>query len=247
MACCTGVAADELYSHFKRDLKELAIKASHRYFRLLLDGVVFTSSILIHPHRYCNSVIEEYGLLPRAGLKSPSSIIQAIDGLPVESNMFHCGRCGYAARTAATLRRHFQGQEKCKDSEILRGHGQTFFPTSNRGFFAVRIPQAKPDSLNAPVPLSALFRAQFSLRSAGDSTITVPPCTRDMNHFLTLGNWVQQVEGLKGKEARHITRTSLPSFRALVEVSVKSYVKGMNTKLWAEDPPVKTAMGDYNR
>jgi len=78
----------------------------------------------------------------------------------------------------------------------------------------------------------------------GDSLITVPTNTRNMSHFLTLGNWFKEVEGLTGYD---ITRGSLPDLHGAIRKSVKSYVKLMNAELQEEDNGVKVAMGDYNK
>ena len=68
-----------------------------------------------------------------------------------------------------------------------------------------------------------------------------------MNHFLTLGNWFKEMNGLTGKEAYHITQDLLPDLCGTVQKLVESYVKMMNVELEAEDNGVKVAMGNYNK
>jgi len=223
MACRTSVAANELYGHLKKDLKELGLSASRSY---------------------CDSVIKTYSLRRRDKVKLPTSAIPAIHGLPVKSNMECCGGCGYAAQTRSSILRHQNG--KCKDSGIHCGHAQTFFPRTNRDYFAVKTAPAKAPKPDGPTPVSTQFKALFS-GLPSNSLITVPSNTRDMNHFLTLGNWFQEVDGLTGREAHGITRDSLPVLRTLVRESVNLYVTAMNTELRGEDPAVKIAMGDYNK
>ena len=79
-----------------------------------------------------------------------------------------------------------------------------------------------------------------------DLPITILSNICDVNHFLSLGNWFQEVEGLTGKEARNITRTSLPELRPLIRKSMDLYVMTKNAELQKEDSAVKIAMGDYN-
>jgi len=233
MTCKTGVCADALHAHLKKDLKEVGLTA---------------------PRTYCVSVAKDYGIPSRAELRLPTSIIPAVYGLPIESDMRYCGNCGYAARRSPTISRHQDGgfvvgrywEKKCKGSGIRTGYAQTFFPKTNRDFFAVEVPLAKTSKPDEPIPISTRFMAQLS-GPPSDSLITVPSDSRNMNHFLTLGNWFKEVNGLTGKEAYHITRDSLPDLHGTVRKSVKSYVKMMNVELEAEDDGVKVAMGDYNK
>ena len=144
MACQTAVCPDTLHKHLKKDLKEIGLTASRTY---------------------CMSVAKAHGIPPRAELRLPTSVIPAIYGLPIQSNMHYCGNCGYAARIPVTIRLHQAGtstidhcrNKKCEGSGILTGYAQTFFPKSNRDFFAVKVPLAtasKPDRL---VPISTRF------------------------------------------------------------------------------------------
>lgn len=209
---------------------------------------------LTAPRTYCKSVARTHGIPPRAELSLPTSIIPAIYGLPIQSDMHYCGNCGYAARTPVSVRLHQAGDfvttrywnKKCQGSGILTGYAQTFFPTSNREFFAVKVPQASASKPDGPVPISTRFMAQFS-GPLGDSLITVPTDTRNMSHFLSLGNWFKEAEGLTGREAYDITRGSLPDLRGGIQKSVKLYVEMMNAELQEEDNGVKVAMGDYNK
>lgn len=221
--CNTGVGAEKLHSHLNNDLKPLGIKV---------------------PRTYCKSIIANHHLLPRKKLMRPTSIIPPIHGLPLKSNMKSCGNCGYAANVLYSIQRHQAG--KCENSGVKSGYAQTFFPETNRDFFAVEAPQASAPKPDVPTPLSTQFQAQYAGPS-GDSLITVPSNTRDMNHFLTLGNWFEEVDGLTGKEARDISRGSASNLHALIRKSVTFYVTTMNEELRKEDPAVKVTMGDYNK
>lgn len=128
---------------------------------------------------------------------------------------------------------------------MVFGPAQTFFPKTNRDFFAVEVAPAKASDPDGPIPISIRFKAQFAPDSADDPLITIPSDTRDMNHFLSLGNWFQEVDGLTGREVYDITRNSLPTIRPLVRNSVNLYIAAKNAELLEEDPAVKISMGDY--
>jgi hypothetical protein len=221
--CSSGVGADTLYSHLNKHLKSLGLQATRGY---------------------CKSVIEKYHLLSRPRIQLPTTIVPAVYGLPIKSNMYHCSGCGYAAQTTSSIRFHRQTQG-CQGSAVL-GLAQTFFPKAHIHFFAVTVPPAKASEPDGPVPVSVLFKAQFAPRPISDPLITIPSNTRDMNHFLSLGNWFQEVNGLTGKEVQYITRNSLSRLRPLVRKSVNLYVETKNGELREEDPAVKVSMGDYN-
>ena len=226
MTCYSGIGAENLHRHLNHDLKQLGLSVSRNY---------------------CTSIVTKYSLLPRSKLIPPTSIIPAIYGLPIESNMQYCSSCGYAAHIRSSIVRHHR-LDLCQGSAILSGPAQTFFPTTNREYFAVVVPLAKQPKPDAPIPISTLFKSQFLPEIVVDTLITIPSNTRDMNHFLSLGNWFQEVEGLTGKEAHHISRYSQPELRVLVRKSIDLYVKERNKELKElSDNGVKTAMGDYNK
>lgn len=223
--CCSGVAADRLNAHLSQDLKQLGLYV---------------------PCGYCTSLIKQYSLLSRSKLRPPTSVIPAIYGLPIKPNMKYCSNCGYAAVVHASVVRH--QQSGCQGFKVLDGPAQTFFPTTNQDYFAVEVPDTNQPNLDDPTLVSTLFKAQFFPEPASDPLITIPSNIHDINHFLTLGNWFEEVEGLTGKEAYHITRNSLPKLHELIWKSVDLYVKERNKELKKEsDHAVKTAMGDYNK
>ena len=224
VGCRSGISAESLWKHLNSHLKEFGLRVSQAY---------------------CSSIVGKYGLLTRNTLKSPTSIIPAIYGLPIRPNLQYCSECGYAARARSTMLRH--KNEGCKDSKILHGPAQTFFPTP-RGqcFFAVKIPQPKATKPAGPVSISSRFKAQFAPALFCDQLITIPSNNRDVNHFLSLGNWFQEVEGLTGSEAYDISRNSQSDLRSLVRQSMNTYISTMNEELLGEDFSVKVTMGDYN-
>jgi hypothetical protein len=221
MTCHSGINTNGMYEHLNKELKGLGLSVSREY---------------------CKAVKEEYGLLSRSSLKSPTSVILAIYGLPIKHDLYYCDKCGYAAHTKTTLVAH----KKCGGYKILCGPAQTFFPTTGEKFFAVIDPLAKVTKPVDPTSIAARFKSQFTPAPSSDRLITIPSNNRDVSHFLSLGNWFQEVEGLTGREAYDITRNSLPNLRGLVRQSMNLYVDAMNKELLEEDFAVKVAMGDYN-
>ena len=69
MTCHSGIGADNLHRHLNHDLKQLGLSVSRNY---------------------CTSIVTKYSLLPHSKLIPPTSIILAIYGLPIESNMQYC-------------------------------------------------------------------------------------------------------------------------------------------------------------
>lgn len=221
LGCNSGVDAQRLYQHLKHEIKPR--KA---------------------PREYCKSIVTRFGLLTATKLKSPTSVIPAIFGLTIVPNMYYCNRCGYAACHPKTITSHYRNST-CPGSDILCGPAQAFFPTTRRGFFAVRVPPAM-ETKPREVPLSALFKAQVTPPQA-TPLITVPSDTRDIHHFLSIGDWFREVSCLTGEEAYHITREASPDLRPLVRQSMNSYIDAMNEELSGVDFAVKVAMGDYNK
>lgn len=195
---------------------------------------------------YCQSIIKRFGLLTRTKIKLPTSVIPAIFSLAITPDMYCCNRCGYAARAQKTLIKHYKDRV-CPGSylDIRCGPAQAFFPKTRCNFFAVRVPLARTPG-PSEVPLSVLFKAQVTPIQT-TPIITVPSNTRDMNHFLLIGDWFQEVNCLTGEEAYHITRKALPDLRPVVRQSVNSYVEAMNKELSGVDFAIKVAMGDYNQ
>ena len=68
-----------------------------------------------------------------------------------------------------------------------------------------------------------------------------------MHHFLSLGDWFEEVNGLTGDQAYSITREALPDLRSLVRQSINLYIDSMNEELSGVDFAIKVAMGDYNQ
>ena len=123
---------------------------------------------------------------------------------------------------------------------------QTFFPKMNWCFFAVRVLPAEAPKSDDPIPISIRFNTHFAPECISDPLITIPSNTHNMNHFLSLGDWFQEVAGLTGGEVDNIAQNSLPEVWPLVHKSINSYVAKKNKELWGEDPAVKVSMCDYN-
>ena len=220
--CKCGVDSKGLYAHINRHISPQRVT-----------------------HEYCKSVITEYGLSTRYGLKIPTSVVPAIFGLAVIPDMYYCSKCGYAACHRRTVVRHHNRGQPCPNSDILCGPAQSFFPKARINFFGVRIPLPRPTE-PSKVLISTLFKAQVAPTQA-TSLITIPSDTRDMHHFLSLGDWFEEVNGLTGDQAYSITREALPDLRSLVRQSINLYIDSMNEELSGVDFAIKVAMGDYNQ
>ena len=150
----------------------------------------------------------------------------------------------YGTTHSSVIRHQVAG---CQPSLVVLGFAQAFFPKTNWGFFAVKVPPEETYEPDVPTPISCHFKAKFTLQLTANQLITVPSNTRDMNHFLSLGNWFQEVSDLTGGDANNIICNSLPDLRPLVCKSMNLYIETKNQELRAEDLAVKVAMGNYNK
>ena len=221
LGCKTGIDAKGLYDHINNEIKPNKVS-----------------------YEYCKTVTVKFGLLTRNKLKLPTSVIPALFSLPITPNMLYCNRCGYAACIRASILRYHVDQA-CPNSSILHGPAQTFFPTTRRNFFVVRVPPARAAE-PSEVKISTLFKAQFPQLQV-NPLIAPPSDVRDTNHFLSLGDWFQEVAGLGYDQVHHIARNAQSDLRPLVRESVNSYIEAMNEELSGVDFAVKVAMGDYNK
>ena len=139
--CHSGIGADQLHRHLKKDLKQFSLNISKSY---------------------CQSIITQYHLLHQNDLRALTSIPPAIYGLPVRPTMSYCSSCGYAAQAHSSVIRHQVAG--CQPSLVVLGFAQAFFPKTNQGFFAVKVPPEETYEPDVPTPISCHFKAKFALQ-----------------------------------------------------------------------------------
>lgn len=100
---------------------------------------------------FCDNLVDHHHLADPY-LKQPTTIIPAIPGLTIPTEMTLCTHCGYGARQEITVKRHTLSI--CPEGKISKGHAQTFFPTSLRHYFAVNLPSGSNGNSNMRDPVS---------------------------------------------------------------------------------------------
>src|SRR5579872_6266031 len=87
---------------------------------------------------FCQDLRTAYSLCENPINSRPGTIINAIYGLDLKAGLFACNTCGYAFRTSTRVKSHVKNTEGCKSFQ--KHHAQTFQSTSNRCYFAVKLP-----------------------------------------------------------------------------------------------------------
>jgi len=75
-------------------------------------------------------------------------------------------------------------------SEFLKGPAQTFFLSSEHGYFRVELPCSKPN----PLDPTTLFCKQFASDPYADTPIQATAYPWEMKIFLQIDNWLVEVE-----------------------------------------------------
>lgn len=189
---------------------------------------------------FCKQLIKRHKLEdPR--LRQPTAIVTAVFGLPIREGFFCCDECAYAAQNKKTMTRH------CREvhhghAKFVKGPCQTWFPSSQRQYFAVKTHRhPNPDPLD---PIT-LFIKEFSSDPYENLPIQAVTHPRDVNIFLRYENWLEEVQGMTGAQIFDISRDALPKLRPMVRSAVSRYVLELVKKLEQTDPAERLAVGDY--
>lgn len=103
------------------DIPDISINEMYKHLNQELKGFGLSISC-----EYCKAVNEEYSLLSHSSLKSLTSVIWVIYGLPIKHNLYYCNKCGNAAH----IKKALVCYKKCEGYKILCGPAQMFFPTT---------------------------------------------------------------------------------------------------------------------
>ena len=233
--CHSAVAPDKLYEHV-------------RLFNHIADRGDFkpgNGRLAFATHEFFTGLIGRHSLVAP---EPPGVIIPAIPGLGLRRGMIICVGCGYAVERPKSIQRHYlkscpQAAPPSKDKQ-RKGPAQIFSPTSNRGYFGVRLSQRFSRSKLDP---AALFRKEFASDPYTEILVKAAAHPREMNVFLkTDADWLLEVDGLTGSQITNLARHSLPDLWAKVRATVTRYVSRMIAKLRVLESPMRLSMGDYN-
>jgi len=228
--CHSAVAPEKLYDHTR--------KSGHHNTKDFGKG----QRLAFATRKFCEQFVAQHHL---SNPQRPNAIIPAIPGLEVRTEMMMiCGGCGYAVQTKASLRKH--QLSTCPESSSLKGPAQTLYPTTHSGgSFGVQLP---PHSDPNPLDVATLFREQFaSVDPYADTPIRAATHPREMKIFLDTENWLDEVDGMTGRQITKLARGARSELRAMVKKIISDYTSTMVEKLRGIEHSVRVAVGDYNK